>query len=350
MMGYSRVAVVGATGLVGLELLSILEKRPGEINRLKLYASDRSVGRTLWFRGRPVPVEPVEKIDCRGLDVAFFMAGAEVSLAYVPKVREAGALVIDNSSAYRRDPAVPLVVPECNPRAISGHGGLIANPNCTVVQIVVGIKPIYEISPIRRLVVSTYQSISGAGREELERLVRDTRGYMERGGGSRPASPPERSLDRAAGEDFGMAFDLRPGIDRLLEDGMYFEEEKILVETRKIFGDDEIRITATSVRVPVLRGHSISACMETEGQVDLSEAEGALRRAPGVKFMGWGEDLSSLSPAAVAGKDYVVVGRLRRDRHSDNGLLMWIVADNLRKGAALNAVQIADMAFDVKSA
>jgi aspartate-semialdehyde dehydrogenase len=317
-----RVAIVGATGLVGLELLAILEERAPEIEELRLYASDRSGGRDLRFRGRAVPVEPVDGADFGGLDVVFFMAGADVSRKYAPAARTSGALVVDNSSAFRRDPGVPLVVPEVNPGDALRHEGLIANPNCTVIQLVTAVHPIHTLSPLRRLVVSTYQSVSGAGRAAQDRLLTDTRARLE----GRPA--------RAA-------FNIHPGIDRLLEDGWYFEEEKVVAETKKILGDPSIAVSATVARVPVIRGHAVSVYLETERPVPLDEAWRALEAAPGVQAVPPG-DLHALSPVEAAGGDPVRVGRLRRARDVERGLLLWAVADNLRKGAALNAVQIAE--------
>ncbi len=325
-MAFSSVAIVGSTGLVGLELISILEERPYDIGELKLYASERSGGKEKIFRGRTLRIEPAEDARFRDVDVAFFMAGADTSRKFVPVARSAGALTIDNSSAYRREPDVPLVVPEVNSHMVAAHEGLISNPNCTVIQLAVAIYPIHLLSPIRRLVVSTYQSISGAGRSDWERLVEETRSCIE-------------------GKPSGIAFNLWPGIDRLLEDGYYFEEEKVMEETRKIFGKDDLAISATSVRVPVFRSHSIAVYLETKDPIDLSDVERSLEKAPGVEVVGREHDLQSLSPVDIAGKDGVRVGRLRKDRWSDRGLLMWVVADNLRKGAALNAVQIAELAL-----
>ena len=324
-MATRSAAIVGATGLVGLELLSILEERGWEIETLRLHASEGSGGRELTFRGRPFTVEPVEGACFDGLDVAFFIAGADVSRMPVPAARAAGALVLANSSAFRRDPSVPLVVPEVNPEAALGHVGLIANPNCTVVPLVMAVHPIRALSPVRRLVVSTYQSISGAGRAARDRLVEETR-------------------ERLAGRPSGTAFNLRPGIDRLLDDGWYTEEEKVLAETKKILDDESIAISATVARVPVIRSHAVSIYLETESPVPLDAAWRALETAPGVETAPAG-DLDALSPVASTGRDAVRVGRLRRARDVERGLLLWAVADNLRKGAALNAVQIAEAAL-----
>ena len=325
-MGYSRAAIVGSTGLVGGELLSILEDRAYRLDEVRLFASDRSEGAEQTYRGRRIRVCPVERFDPAGIDVAFFMAGADVSREYVPLARQAGVLSIDNSSAFRMDPGVPLVVPEVNPRATAGHRGLIANPNCTVIQLLAAVYPIHRLSPIRRLVVATYQSMSGAGREALEDLLTETRGCLE-------------------GMSSAVAFNLWPGIDRCLEDGYFYEEEKIIEETRKILGSGDLTVSATAVRVPVRRGHSIAVYLETDEEVGLDEAARALREAPGVLFEEDRTDLQALSPVAVAGSDPVRVGRLRRDRFSERGLLLWVVADNVRKGAALNAVQIAELVF-----
>jgi aspartate-semialdehyde dehydrogenase len=326
-MSYRNVAIIGATGLVGLELLSVIEERAGQIDELRLYASDQPGGREIMFHGISVEVHPVSEADFRGIDVAFFMAGADVSRIWVPRAREAGALAIDNSSAFRRNPDVPLIVPEVNPGAADCHRGLIANPNCSVIQLVTAIHPIHTLSPIRRLIVSTYQSISGAGRGEHDRLLAETR-------------------ERLNGHPSQVAFNLWPGIDRLLEDGHYFEEEKVLEETKKILEDPSMAVTATVVRVPVLRGHSISVYLETERPVPIEEAWRVLEAAPGVEAVGKDADLFSLSPVAVSGKDAVRVGRLRKDRAVSRGILLWAVADNLRKGAALNAIQIAERVFE----
>ncbi len=324
-MAFSKAAIVGSTGLVGLELLQIIEDRPYGIDELRLFASDRSEGVEQVFRGEKVRVEPVEKIDFGGLDVAFFMAGADISMKYVPVAMEQGILAVDNSSAFRRDPDVPLVVPEVNPHAIRGGTGLISNPNCTVIQLVAAVNPIHSISPIRRMAVSTYQSISGAGRKQWEKLIDETDSYL-------------------AGGYSETAFNLWPGIDRRLDDGYYYEEEKVLEETRKILDCRDMAISVTTVRVPVLRAHSLSVHLETEEPVEVSDARRALEEAPGLEVAD-DEDLQFLSPVAMAGKDHVRVGRLRKDRCSDRGLLMWVVADNLRKGAGLNAIQIAELVF-----
>ncbi len=326
-MAFSKAAVIGSTGLVGIELLSILEGRSYHLDEIRLFASGKSEGMEQPFDGVPIRVQSAERMDLRGLDVAFFMAGADTSREYVPLAREEGVLAIDNSSAFRREPEVPLVVPEVNPQAAGRHDGLISNPNCTVIQLVTAINPIHQLSPVCRLVLSTYQSISGAGRESWDELLAETRKFL--GGGNSD-----------------VAFNLKAGIDRLLDDGHYYEEEKVIEETRKILDVKDLAISATAVRVPVLRAHSVSVYLETEEPVALAEVEKALESAPGVRFVEDRGDLTSVSPAVVGGSDEVWVGRLRSDRSLENGLLMWVVADNLRKGAALNAVQIAELIFD----
>lgn len=327
-MAYSSAAIIGSTGLVGLELLSILENRSYPFDEIRLFASEKSSGLEQEFRGRSIQVHPVEKIDLEGIEVAYFMAGADISREYVPVARNAGAISIDNSSAFRRDPDVPLVVPEVNPHAVAGHRGLISNPNCTVIQLVAAIHPIHRLSPIRNLVVSTYQSISGAGREAWENLLSETR----------------RSLE---GDSSVIAFNLWPGIDRQLEDGYYYEEEKVLAETPKILEVPDLKIAATTVRVPVQRAHSIAVYLETEDPLPIDALGHSLERAPGVEFVGNDGDLHSISPVAIAGEDAVRVGRLRKNRFDEKGVLLWVVADNLRKGAALNAIQIAELVFGV---
>jgi len=325
-MAFSKAAIIGSTGLVGIELLTILEERAYPLDEIRLFASGRSEGKEQLFRATPVEVRSAERMDLKGLDVAFFMAGADTSRKYVPLARADGVLAIDNSSAFRREADVPLVVPEVNPRAADSHDGLISNPNCTTIQLVAAINPIHQLSRVRRLVVSTYQSISGAGRDSWDELLTET----------------EKSL---RGESSEIAFNLQAGIDRLLEDGHYYEEEKVVEETRKILDEKDLAVSVTTVRVPVLRAHSVSVYLETEEPLALSDVEFVLSGAPGLRFVKDGSDLRSVSPAVVGGEDEVWVGRLRKDRSIDNGMLLWVVADNLRKGAALNAVQIAELIF-----
>jgi aspartate-semialdehyde dehydrogenase len=323
-MSYT-VAVVGATGLVGRKMLQVLEERKFPMKKVRLLASERSAGTSIRFTGKPVTVEKLSRESFAGVDVALFSAGASVSKEYAPVAVEAGTLVIDNSSAFRMDPAVPLVVPEVNRDMIFRHRGIIANPNCSTIQMVVALKPLHDRWKIRRIVVATYQSVTGAGKRGLSQLEDEL------------AKRPVRETKFP----HQIAFNILPQVDVFLEDGYTKEEHKMINETKKIMGDDSILVSATCVRVPVYGGHSEAVNVEFQRPFDVAEVREALRTAPGVIL----EDEPARSaypmPLNAWERDDVFVGRLRRDPTVPNGLDLWVVSDNLRKGAATNAVQIA---------
>jgi len=324
------VAVVGATGAVGNEMITTLEQRDFPVGELRLFASERSEGVKLEFKGEEIPVETLKEDSFKGIDIALFSAGAERSKIWAPVAAKSGCVVIDNSSQWRMDPDVPLVVPEVNPDDIRRHRGIIANPNCSTIQMVVVLKPIHDAARVRRVVVTTFQSVSGTGKKAMDELLQQTTDILN-----------FREV-RCNVYPHQIAFNCLPHIDRFLENGYTKEEMKMVNETKKIMGDDSIRVTATTVRVPVFRGHSESVNIETEKKLTANEARAILSVAPGVVVYDAPE--RNIYPLAVdvAGKDETYVGRIREDESIDNGLNMWIVADNLRKGAALNAVQIAE--------
>jgi aspartate-semialdehyde dehydrogenase len=327
------VAVAGATGLVGSQMLRVLEERNFPIKQIKLLASSKSVGKRLVFKGEEIPVEELKEDSFKGVDVALFSAGGGTSKHFSPYAADAGCVVIDNSSAWRMDPGVPLVVPEVNAHAIAGHKGIIANPNCSTIQMVVVLKPLHDAARITRVIVSTYQAVSGAGIKAVEELRAQTRAMLE---GHEPVCDifPHP-----------IAFNCLPQIPQnnaFEANGYSTEELKMVNETRKIMGDDTIRVCPTTVRVPVVTGHSESVNVETEKHLSADKARDILTKAKGVVVE---DDLSNqIYPLALnaAGKDGTFVGRIREDLSHDNGLVMWIVSDNLLKGAALNAVQIAE--------
>jgi aspartate-semialdehyde dehydrogenase len=327
------VAVAGATGLVGSQIIQSLEERNFPIKSLKLLASARSVGKTLPFAGEELPVEELKEDSFKGVDVALFSAGGGTSKRFSPCAAKDGCVVIDNSSAWRMDPEVPLVVPEVNTSAIASHKGIIANPNCSTIQMVVVLKPLHDAATIKRVVVSTYQAVSGAGIKALDELKDQTRAILE-------GREPECDIF-----PHPIAFNCLPQIpqsDAFIDNGYSTEEMKMVNETKKIMGDDSIRVTATTVRVPVVTGHSESVNVETAKKLSADEARAVLAQAPGVIVQ---DDLANQSyPLALdaAGKEDTFVGRIREDLSHDSALDMWIVSDNLLKGAALNAVQIAE--------
>ena len=324
-----RVAVVGATGAVGNTMLQILEERGFPIASLKLLASHRSAGEILSFKDAPIIVEELTHDSFEDVDVVFSSAGASVSREFIPTAVEKGALVIDNTSAFRMDPAIPLVVPEVNMDTARTHNGLIANPNCSTIQMMVALKPIYDAVGIKRIVVSTYQSVSGKSGRAVIELVQQTKDALE----GVPVTLDKFPHQMA----FNVAFDWP-----FLDTGDNEEEVKMINETRKILEDDTIGVSATTVRVPVFYAHSESINVETHGKLTPAEARECLATAPGVKLV---DDPSNQQyPLAIdaAGKDDVYVGRIRDDASIENGLNLWVVADNLRKGAALNTIQIAE--------
>ena len=330
MSEYHRVAIVGATGAVGNTLMSILEERAFPIASLKLLASHRSAGEVLTFKDQPIMVEELTHDSFDDVDLVFSSAGSSVSKEFIPAAIGEGCLVIDNTSAFRMDAETPLVVPEVNMSAAIKHNGLIANPNCSTIQMVVALKPIYDRVGIKRIVVSTYQSVSGKSGAAVLELVEQTTAALE----GRPIEPDKFSHQMA----FNVAFDW-PFIDG----GDSEEEVKMVNETRKILEDDAIAVSATTVRVPVFFAHSESINVETEDKLSADDARQLLSGSPGVVVMD--DPAKREYPLAVdaAGRDEVFVGRIREDRSIENGLNLWVVADNLRKGAALNAIQIAEM-------
>ena len=330
MSEHHRVAIVGATGAVGNTLMSILEERAFPFASLKLLASHRSAGEILTFKDQPIMVEELTHDSFDDANLVFSSAGSSISKEFIPTAIDKGCLVIDNTSAFRRDAATPLVVPEVNMDAAIRHNGLIANPNCSTIQMVVALKPIYDRVGIKRIVVSTYQSVSGKSGSAVLELVDQTTSALE----GRPIEPDKFTHQMA----FNVAFDWP-----FTESGDSEEEMKMVNETRKILEDDTIAISATSVRVPVFFAHSESINVETEDKISAEEARQLLSESPGVAVID--DPASRKYPLAVdvAGRDEVFVGRIREDRSIENGLNLWVVADNLRKGAALNAIQIAEM-------
>lgn len=336
MTGKCNVAVVGATGAVGNEMLAILEERDFPLDQLRLLASERSVGESIKFRDNEFSIELLASDSFKGIDLALFSAGGARSREYASCAVEAGAVVVDNTSTFRMDPDVPLVVPEVNSEALEFHKGIIANPNCSTIQMVVGLKPIHDAVGIKRVVVSTYQSVSGTGKKaiaELERQVRDLLNFQETTAEVYPHQ---------------IAFNCLPHIADFQENGYSDEEIKMIDETRKILGIPDLLITATTVRVPVFHCHSESINVETLEPISANEARAILSKAPGVIV--YDSPDRNLYPQGrdVAGKDDVYIGRIREDMSVENGLDMWVVADNLRKGAALNSIQIAEALIERK--
>ncbi len=324
------VAVVGATGAVGNEMVAILEERNFPIEELRLFASERSKDKTLEFHNKAVSVEILGENVFKGIDIALFSAGGERSKYFAPFAVKAGCVVIDNSSAWRMDPGVPLVVPEINPGDLKWHKGIIANPNCSTIQMVITLKPLHDVAKIKRVVVTTFQSVSGTGKKAMDELLHQTTDILNFKD-AKPNVYPHQ-----------IAFNCLPHIDRFMEGGYTKEELKIADETKKIMGDNSIRITATTVRVPVFRCHSESVNIETEKKLSANEVKALLSAAPGIIVYDAPEKNLYPLPTDVVGKDEVYVGRIREDDSIKNGINMWIVSDNLRKGAALNAVQIAE--------
>ncbi|MBI4367441.1 MAG: aspartate-semialdehyde dehydrogenase [Deltaproteobacteria bacterium] len=327
------VAVVGATGAVGEEMIATLAQRQFPVARLVPLASDRSVGKQITWNGEDVAVEVLTKDAFRGVDIALFSAGTEISRDFAPLAAAAGAVVIDNSAAFRMEPDVPLVVPEVNAEAVAQWKarGIIANPNCSTIQLCVVLKPIHDRARLRRVVVATYQSVSGAGKPAMDELTDQVRGVFA--GEEVPATVIPHPI----------AFNCVPQIDQFLPSGYTKEEWKVIEETKKILGDQTIRITATAVRVPVFVSHAEAVNIETERKLSAADARDLLRAAPGVVVIDDPATLQYPLQRDAAGTDPVFVGRLREDPSIPNGLDCWIVADNLRKGAALNAVEIAEI-------
>jgi aspartate-semialdehyde dehydrogenase len=330
-----RVAVVGATGLVGDTMINILEERQFPVSELHPLASNRSLGKSVQFRGKSIPVQDLESFDFARADIGLFSPGAEVSAIYAPKAAAAGCIVIDNTSQFRYDEDIPLVVPEVNAHAIGQYRNrrIIANPNCSTIQMLVALKPIHDIARIERINVATYQSVSGAGKEAIEELSSQTATLLN----GRPIDAP-RVVARQ------IAFNCVPQIDKFQDNGYTKEEMKMVWETQKIMEDRSIRVNATAVRVPVFYGHSEAVHIETARKISAAEARAALQEAPGVTVLD--EHKPGGYPTAVteaANHDTVYVGRIREDMSHERGLDLWIVADNIRKGAATNSIQIAEI-------
>ncbi len=324
------VAVVGATGAVGREMVSILEERKFPVAELVLLASERTEGERIEFNNKNWTVKKLGKDSFKDVDIALFSAGSERSLKFAPVAVAAGAVVIDNSSAFRMDPKIPLVIPEVNAHAIEKHSGIIANPNCSTIGLLMALKPIHDAAKVKRVVVTTFQSVSGTGKEAIDELAGQTVALLNFKDIETKVYP------------YQIAFNCIPHIDSFLENGYTREEMKMVNETNKIMEDDTIRLTATTVRVPVFRCHAESVNIETENKLSANEARAILSKMPGV--MVYDDPSRSIYPLQldVTGKDETYVGRVREDETIKNGLNLWIVIDNVRKGAALNAVQIAE--------
>lgn len=332
-----HVAVVGATGAVGEQIIKLLEKRNFPIKQLKLLSSARSAGKTLKFKGQDITVEEATPESFEGVEIALFSAGGTVSKALVPEAIKHGTICIDNTNAFRMDPNTPLVVPEVNMDKINEHQGCIANPNCSTIQMVAALKPLYDRFGISRVIVSTYQAVSGAGAKAIEETLRQSKAVLD-GDVVNPDILPVGSLPKK----HQIAFNAIPQIDKFLDNGFTNEEMKMINETKKIMGDDSIEVTATCVRIPVIYGHSESVYVELKDDFELDEVRKLLSEAPGVILQDEPEEQIYPLATECAGKPEVFVGRLRRDLSSPRALNMWIVSDNLLKGAAWNAVQIAE--------
>jgi aspartate-semialdehyde dehydrogenase len=329
-MNRYKVAIVGATGMVGQEFIKILEQRSFPIESIDMLASDRSAGKKLFFAHQEYEVKETTPESFKGIDIALFSAGADISKYFSPIAAQSGAVVVDNSSAFRLDPKVPLVVPEINPEDIKKHNGIIANPNCSTIQMVMALYPLHKVNPIKRIIVSTYQAVSGTGSAAVGELNTQAKQVLN-GQATAPHVYPHQ-----------IAFNVLPEIDVFLDNAYTKEEWKMVEETRKIMHADDIAISATCARVPVFIGHSEAVNIELSQPMLPDEARRILAQAPGIKLLD--DPAISLYPQSwsSAGTDEVFVGRIRRDVSHPNGLAMWVVADNLRKGAALNTIQIAE--------
>ncbi len=329
-----NVAVVGATGAVGTMMIKVLEERNFPVKNLKPLASKRSAGKVIKFKGQEITVEELKETSFEGIDIALFSAGASVSRKFAPIAASSGCVVIDNSSAFRMDPEVPLVVPEVNPQALKNLKKIIANPNCSTIQMVVALKPLQDAAGIKRIVVTTFQSVSGTGMRAILELQAQIEAYVKKEEMPRSVYPHQ------------IAFNCLPHIGAFLENGYTEEEMKMVNETRKIFDDPSIEVCATTVRVPVFYGHSESVNVELKRPLTVEEVRKLLENAPGVVVVDDPENNRYPMPIDVAGKDVTMVGRIRKDFSVENGIAMWIVADNIRKGAATNAVQIAELLIE----
>ena len=330
-MSEFNVAVVGATGVVGREMVKILEEREFPLKNLTLLASERSAGEIINYRENKLEVQELTKDSFNTIDIALFSAGSVVSKKYAPIAVKSGAIVIDNSSAFRMDKSVPLIVPEVNPSDLTRHNGIIANPNCSTIQMVIALKPILDIAGINRIIVSTYQSVSGTGKDAITELTEQSLTVLNNKKPKSKVYPHQ------------IAFNVLPQIDEFEGNGFTKEEMKLIHETKKIFNNKRIRITATTARVPVFYGHSESVYLVTDKKITIKKLKGIYIKTKGIRLV---DDIANNKyPLAIMSETYdeVMVGRLRKDLTEPNGINMWIVANNLRKGAALNAVQIAEL-------
>ncbi|MFP4671826.1 MAG: aspartate-semialdehyde dehydrogenase [Desulfohalobiaceae bacterium] len=325
-----HLAVAGCTGAVGREMLRILEERDFPLSRLKLLASSKSAGTTLSFKGEEVTVEELSEDSFRDVQLALFSAGGGTSMEFAPIAAKSGCVVVDNSSAWRMDPEVPLVVPEVNPEALQQHQNIIANPNCSTIQMVMALKPLHDAARIQRIVVSTYQAVSGSGQKAVDELQSQVRSLFN-------MQEPEVQV-----YPHQIAFNCLPHIDSFQDNDYTGEEMKMINETKKIMGQEDLRITATTVRVPVFYGHSEAVNIQTERKLSAVEARAILSQSPGIRVLDNPRENIYPMPIHATGQDETFVGRIREDLSLDNALEMWVVADNIRKGAALNTIQIAE--------
>lgn len=326
-----RVGIVGATGAVGQEMLNVLGNRNFPVKELRLFASERSAGKKIIFKGKEIIVEKLTEEFYKGLDIALFSAGGSISKEFAPIAAKNGVVVIDNSSAFRMDSDVPLVVPEVNPEDIKKHKGIIANPNCSTIQMCVALWPIYKKFGIKKLLVSTYQAASGAGAKGMQELLNQTKAFIE---------GKEITIDKFAHQ---LLFNVIPHIDEFTDNGFTKEELKMINETRKIFHNDKMKISATTARVPVLRAHSESINLELEKKATAKEVRELLKTSEGIKVIDNPKNNEYPMPIEAAGTYATYVGRIREDEVFENGMSLWVVADQILKGAALNAVQIAEL-------
>lgn len=333
-----NVAIVGATGMVGQSLVQVLQERNFPVGNLKLLASSRSVDLQVEVLGKSYKVEEARPEAFAGVDVAFFSAGETVSKELAPEAVRHGCVVIDNSNAFRMDEGIPLVVPEVNADALAGHKGIIANPNCSTIQLVVALNPLQKAAGLKRVVVASYQAVSGAGKEAVDELAAQSQAILD----GKDDFPRERIPHAGAKVQYQIAFNMVPQIDVFADDGYCKEELKIIRETRKIMGLPDLRITATTVRVPVFNGHSEAVTVELNSPLSAEDARELLRKEPGIVVMDDPAELVYPMPAVTSGRDEVFVGRIRPDHSVEYGLNMWVVSDNIRKGAATNSIQIAE--------
>jgi aspartate-semialdehyde dehydrogenase len=326
-----NLAVVGAMGVVGSEMIRTLQRRDFPVASLRPLDIAANAGKTVTFQGKEWEVLEAKGENFEGIDIAIFSAGGDASQALAPEAARRGAVVVDNSSAWRMDPQCPLVVPEVNPADLKWHKGIIANPNCSTIQMVVALKPLHDYARIKRIVVSTYQAVSGAGNAGNDTLTNESKGYLETG-----------EIQTGGKFQTQIAFNCIPHIDVFQEGGNTKEENKMIFETNKIMGDDSIKVSATCVRVPVWYGHSESINIETERELSPEKARELLSNAPGIKVIDEQKDAGYPTPLFSNDEDFTMVGRIRKDESIDRGLNLWVVSNNVRKGAALNAVQVAE--------